>query len=92
MFIDASANHVMPATGGVVGIGPNAVVSFVDPSSGSLDHFWMVPQDRDRRGAACDGSHPVSRAATRKSRCRLPVRGAVWSLTKRLCTVVAAGA
>jgi hypothetical protein len=56
VFIDPSANHVMPDPAGVVGIGPNGLVSFVDPSTSSLDHFWMVPQ------VAIAGEPPASAA------------------------------
>lgn len=44
VFIDASAKTIEPTTGGVVGVGADAVVSFVGPSTSSLGHSWMAPQ------------------------------------------------
>lgn len=44
VFVDSSLSLIAQTSGGVIGIGPDGVVSFVDPSSTSLDHFWMVPQ------------------------------------------------
>ena len=37
------AGGTTPANG-VLAVGPKGVVSFVDPSTESLDNFWMVPQ------------------------------------------------
>jgi hypothetical protein len=56
VFIDVSAKGVQPATGGAVGVGPGGVVWFVDPATGPLDRFWMVPQ------VAIAGEPPASAA------------------------------
>lgn len=56
VFLDSSAGALKPAIGGVIGVGSNGVVSFSDPSTESLDHFWMVPH------AAIAGEPPASAA------------------------------